>query len=115
MSELILEKRDPNINIPHVTDDTLSLISQTSVEYSIVKYQNIFKDLFITRVAKFQNTVGHFVLELLNTMKNVVVGNGIFKNPREVRNLIDTFNNNKCQLPNNLNSENYISTKLIIQ
>ena len=37
-----------------------------------------------------------------------------FTSPRKIRNLIGTFTINKRQLPNNLESENYISTQLII-
>ena len=38
----------------------------------------------------------------------------IFISPRKVRNLIDTFTINKFQLPNNLESKNYVSTQFII-
>ena len=40
-------------------------------------------------------------------MKNVLNRNDLFISPWKVRNLIDTFNINKCQLPNNLVSENF--------
>ena len=33
--------------------DTLSLMSKMSVEYTFMKYHNIFKDLHIARVTKF--------------------------------------------------------------
>ena len=47
-------------------------------------------------------------------MKHVLKRNDVFISPQKVRNLIDTFTINKCQLTNNLESENYVSTQLII-
>ena len=37
-----------------------------------------------------------------------------FTSPRKVRNLIGKFTINKCQLFNNLESENYVSIQFII-
>ena len=53
LSKLILEKRVRNVTIPHLAK-LIKVVSQVPFEYSIVKYHNIFKDSFVTRVAKFQ-------------------------------------------------------------
>ena len=74
LSTLILEKGVRNVTIPRVAN-TIKTVSKILVEHSIVKYHNIFKDLFVTSVTKFQITVGHFVLGLLNTMKKVLIRN----------------------------------------
>ena len=66
-SQLILEKVDRNITVPH-TEKPIKVVYQVPLKYIIVKDPNIFKDLFINRVNKFEITVGYFVLELLNTM-----------------------------------------------
>ena len=58
---LILEKGVHNVIIPYV-EKSIKVVSQVPFEYSIVKSHNIFKDSFVTRVTKFQTTVGIFVL-----------------------------------------------------
>ena len=56
----------------HHVATSIKVVSQVPVEYSTIKYHNIFKDLFVTRVTKFQTTAGNFVFELLNTIKSVL-------------------------------------------
>ena len=46
-------------------------------------------------------------------MKKVLDGNDFFINPRKVRNLIEIYAINKCKLPVNLESENYVSIQFI--
>ena len=65
--KLTLEKVYCNVNIPHI-EKAIKVVSQITLQITIVKYPNKFKDSFVNRVTKFQTTVGHFVLELLNTM-----------------------------------------------
>ena len=108
-----LEKGVRNVTIPRVAK-SIKAVSQVPFEQSIVKYRNISKYSFVTRVTKFQTIVGILVLELLNTMKFFLNRNDLFISPWKVRNCIDTFTINKCQLPNNLASENYINILLII-
>ena len=43
-------------------DDTLSLMFQMSYEHTIVNNHIIFKDLFMNKYTKFQNSVGHLFL-----------------------------------------------------
>ena len=52
LSKLILEKGVRNVTIPHVAK-SIMIVSQVPLKYSIVKYHNIFKDSFVTRVTTF--------------------------------------------------------------
>ena len=52
LSNLMLEKGVRNVTIPHV-EKSIKIVSQVPLNYSIVKYHNIFKDSFVTRVTKF--------------------------------------------------------------
>ena len=71
LCKLILEKGVRNLAIPHIAK-SIKVVSQVPFKYSIVKYRYIFKDSFVTRVTKFQTTVGHCVLELLDIMQNIL-------------------------------------------
>ena len=96
LKRILVEILSENIGSnKRIKGDNSNAISASKCTGTIVKYHVIFKDLFITRVSKFKNSVGHFVLELLNTMKNILVTNDSFINPRKVRNSIDTFIINK--------------------
>ena len=95
LPKLSLEKGVRNVTIPRVAK-SIKAVSQVPFEQSIVKYRNISKYSFVTRVTKFQTIVGNLVLELLNTMKKILNRNDLFISPWKVRNCIDTFTINKC-------------------
>ena len=104
-----------DIYINNFEDDTLSKMSQISlIEDTIVKYYNIFQNSFINRLTKFQNSVGHSVLELLKTIKKVLVGNVFCTQYRKVTNMIDAFQMKNYQLTKFTNNENDVNTQLIV-
>ena len=86
-----------------------SIVDDDQVKASIVDDNKILKVPFVQRVKKFETTVGHFVFEFINSMKNVFNKTDYFIHPQRVRNLIDTYNINKCILPENLETECYVS------
>ena len=75
--KLTLEKFYCNVTIPHI-EKSIKVVSQITLQITIVKYPNKFKDSFVNRVTKFQTTVGHFVFELINTMKSFLNRNDFF-------------------------------------
>ena len=84
-------------------------IVDDEVKNSIVDDPNILKASFFHRVKRFETTVGHFVFEYLNSMKPFLNQKDFYVNPVRVRNLIHTYNVNKCELPENLQPECYVS------
>ena len=85
LSKLILEKGDRNVTIPNISEP-IKVVSQVPLNYTTVKYRNIFRDSSVKRFTKFQTTVGYFVFELLNTMKNILNRNDFYISLRKKRN-----------------------------
>ena len=54
------------------------------------------------------------MFEYLNLIKQFINRKDLFINPQRVRNLIDTYIINICELPVNLEPENYASIQFII-
>ena len=85
LSKLILEKVDCNETVSHIAKP-IKVVSQVPLNYTTVKYRNIFRDSSVKRFTKFQTTVGYFVFELLNTMKNILNRNDFYISLRKKRN-----------------------------
>ena len=109
----VSEKIDYNITLPYISS-ILKGMSKVKVKDSIVDDHNILKVSFVHRVKKIETTVGNFVFEYLNSMKLFLNRNDFFINPQRVRNFIDTYTSNNCELPVNLEPENYVNIQFII-
>ena len=122
LSQLILDKNasekiDSKITLPYISSIIEGMskgkanpsITVDQVKATIVDDPNILKLSFVKRVKKIETTVGHFVFEYLNSMKPFLNEKDFYINPVRVRNLIHTYNVNKCELPENLHPECYVS------
>ena len=56
LSKLILEKVDCNETVSHIAKP-IKVVSQVPLNYTTVKYRNIFRDSSVKRFTKFQTTV----------------------------------------------------------
>ena len=85
------------------------LITIDQVKSTIGDDPNILKVSFVKRVKKIETIVGHFLFEYLNSMEHFLNKTDFYINPDSARNLIHTYNVNKCELPENFHPECYVS------
>ena len=77
-----------------IKGDNSNAISVSKYKGTIVKYQ-VYLKIYLSQGFPLKMQLDIFFLELLNAMKNILVKNNFFINPRKVKKIIDKFIINK--------------------